>query len=160
MRVAAIVAAYATAFFLGEQMVPFLRPMVNIPDIVLSALAGAILAILVYAIIAGLGSVLFKRTAQQSSGSVRLLYGLSGAFVGLLFGAFFIWLLLIGIRSIGSIAEAQVQAKPARESLRAPSRPAADDRAPSSPGLDPDSLTLALARLKNSVELGTGGRLD
>ncbi len=88
---------------------------------------------------------------------MRLVYGLSGAFVGLLFGAFFIWLLLIGIRSIGSIAEAQVQAKPARDSLRAASNPATDDRAPSAPGLDPDSITRLLARLKNSVELGTAG---
>ncbi|HEV2842549.1 MAG TPA: CvpA family protein [Chthoniobacterales bacterium] len=157
VRVAAIIAAYATAFFCGDRVVPLLRPLVTMPDIVLSAVAGAILAILVYASIAGLGSVLFKRTAQQSSGAVRLLYGLSGAFVGLLFGAFFIWLLLIGIRSVGSIAEAQVQAKPARDSIRAASNPASDDRAPASPALDADSLTLLLARLKNSVELGTTG---
>lgn len=163
VRVAAIVAAYATAFFLGDRMVPLLRPMVNVPDIVLSALAGAILALLVYATIAGLGSVLFKRTAQQSSGAVRLLYGLSGAFVGLLFGAFFIWLLLIGIRSVGSIAEAQVQARPARDSLKAASNPdrrySSDDRTPSPPAFDADSVTLLLARLKNSVELGTTGGL-
>jgi uncharacterized membrane protein required for colicin V production len=163
VRVAAIVAAYATAFFLGDYMVPLLRPMVSVPDIVLSALAGAVLALLVYATIAGLGSVLFKRTAQQSSGAVRLVYGLSGAFVGLLFGAFFIWLLLIGIRSVGSIAEAQVQAKPARDNIEAATdstRPySADDRAPSVPVFDADSVTLLLARLKNSVELGTAGGL-
>jgi len=159
VRVAAIIAAYAAAFFGGDQLVPLLRPMVTAPDIVLSAVAGAILALLVYATIAGLGAVLFKRTSQQSAGGVRLLYGLSGAFVGLLFGGFFIWLLLIGIRSIGSIAEAQVQAKPARDSLRAPSNPASDPRAPSSLALDPDSLTRMLARLKNSVELGTAGGL-
>ena len=119
-------------------------------------MAGAVLAILVYAIIAGLGSVLFKRTAQQSAGAVRLVYGLSGALVGLLFGAFFIWLLLIGIRSIGSIAEAQVQAKPAGkdQSCRAIRRQMIG--APST-GLDPDSLTLLLARLKNSVEMGAVG---
>ena len=44
VRVAAIAAAYATAFFCGGWVVPFLRPMVTMPDIVLSALAGAILA--------------------------------------------------------------------------------------------------------------------
>lgn len=161
VRVAAIIAAYATAFFAGDQLVPLLRPMVTMPDIVLSALAGAILAILVYAVIAGLGSVLFKRTAQQSAGAVRLVYGLSGAFVGLLFGAFFIWLLLIGIRSIGSIAEAQVQAKSVTN---------ADNLGPNlnrrylpghgptpRPTLDANSLAPLLARLKNSVELGTAG---
>ena len=128
------------------------------PDIVISALAGAILAVVVYGIIAGLGSVLFKRTAQQSSGPVRLVYGLSGAFVGLLFGAFFIWLILVGIRSIGSIAEAQVQAKPANaEDSRRESDPLRKIMALPSPTLDADSFTTLLARLKNSVELGTAG---
>lgn len=162
VRVAAIVAAYATAFFCGDQLVPLLRPIVSVPDFVLSAVAGAILAILVYALIAGLGSVLFKRTAQQSSGSVRLLYGLSGAFVGLLFGAFFIWLLLIGIRSIGSIAEAQVKAKSVTNADAGPNptRRYLPGHGPSPrPTLDADSLAPLLARLKNSVELGTTGGL-
>jgi membrane protein required for colicin V production len=163
VRVAAIVAAYATAFFCGDQVVPLLRPIISVPDFVLSAVAGAILALLVYALIAGLGSVLFKRTAQQSSGSVRLLYGLSGAFVGLLFGAFFIWLLLIGIRSIGSIAEAQVQAKSvtnADDLYEKPARRYLPGHGPSPrPTLDADSLAPLLARLKNSVELGTTGGL-
>ena len=161
VRVAAVILAYATAFFCGNLIVPLVRPLVSMPDIVLSALAGAILALLVYATVAGLGSILFKRTAQQSSGAVRLLYGMTGAFVGLLFGAFFIWLLLIGIRSLGSIAEAQVQAHPARNIDVNENNPArrysSADRAPTAPRLDPDSLALLLARLKNSVELGTAG---
>lgn len=161
VRVAAIIAAYAAAFFGGNQLVPLLRPVVTAPDIVLSAVAGAILALLVYATIAGLGAVLFKRTAQQSAGAVRLLYGLSGAFVGLLFGAFFIWLLLIGIRSIGSIAEAQVQAKSVTNADDVgpnPTRRYLPGHGPSPrPTLDSNSLAPMLARLKNSVELGTAG---
>ena len=157
VRVAAVILAYATAFFCGNLIVPLVRPLVNMPDIVLSALAGAILALLVYATVAGLGSILFKRTAQQSSGSVRLLYGVTGAFVGLLFGAFFMWLLLIGIRSLGSIAEAQVQARPGRVSDSSIRPPSSSGGAPSAPRLDPDSLALLLARLKNSVELGSTG---
>ena len=74
MRVAAIIAAYAGAFFCGSMTVPLLRPIVKMPDIILSALGGAILAFLVYALVASLGSILFKRTAQQSSGAVRLVY--------------------------------------------------------------------------------------
>lgn len=159
VRVAAVIAAYAAAFFFGSLIVPLVRPLVSMPDIVLSALAGAVLALLVYVTVAGLGSILFKRTAQQSSGAVRLLYGLSGAFVGLLFGAFFIWLLLIGIRSVGSIAEAQVQARPLRDSDNSARRYSSADRPSSAPRLDPDSLALLLARLKNSVELGTTGEV-
>ena len=158
MRVAAVVAAYAAAYFGGDLLVPLLRSSLKMPDIVISALAGAILAVTVYGIIATLGTILFKRTAQQSSGMVRLVYGSSGALIGICFGAFFIWLVLVGIRLAGSIAEAQVEAQAKGGNLRAlpaDSRPPLD--ASLKPSFDANSLMRVLARLKNSVELGTVG---
>lgn len=158
MRVAAVLAAYAAAFFGGNMVVPLLRPVVKMPDLILSALGGAILALLVYAIVASLGSILFKRTAQHSSGLVRLAYGLTGALVGIFFGAFFIWLVLVGIRSVGSIADAQVQARPkGRNSSGLSAQSRRPDEAPPAPNFDADSLMTLLARLKNSVELGAVG---
>jgi uncharacterized membrane protein required for colicin V production len=160
-RVAAVAAGYAAAYFGGDMLVPLLRSFLKMPDIVISALGGAILAVAVYGIIASLGTILFKRTAQQSSGMVRLVYGLSGAVLGIGFGAFVIWLVLIGIRSVGSIAEAQVQMRTKSEAnrnargLSAQSR--LSDAPPPRPGLDSDSLMTLLARLKNSVELGAVG---
>ena len=71
MRVAAVVAAYAAAIFAGNLLVPPLRSFLKMPDIVVSAVAGAVLAFVVYAIIASLGTILFKRTAQQNSGVGR-----------------------------------------------------------------------------------------
>ena len=73
---------------------------------------GAIVALVVYGLIASLGSILFKRTAQHGSATVRLVYGLSGALTGIVFGLFFLWLILVGIRSVGAVADAQVQAHP------------------------------------------------
>ena len=146
----AVVAAYATAYFGRDLLVPFLRSYLQLPDVVISALGGAILAVAVYGIIASLGTLLFKRTAQQDSGTMRLVYGLSGALLGLCFGAFFIWLILVGVRSIGSIAEAQVQARPKQEH-------SVSSAEPSLANLNTDSVTTALARLKNSVELGPVG---
>jgi colicin V production protein len=161
VRVAAVIAGYAAAFFGGSIVVPLLRPLLTVPDIVLSALGGAILALLVYAVVASLGRVLFKRTAQHSSSLVRFAYGLSGALVGLFFGAFVIWLVLVGIRSVGSIADAQVQARPKTDVRKNPSGPSAQSRLPddASPrtDFDADSLMTLLARLKNSVELGPVG---
>jgi colicin V production protein len=161
VRVAAVAAGYATAYFGGDMLVPLLRSSVKMPDIVISALGGAILAVTVYGIIASLGAILFKRTAQQSSRMVRLVYGLSGALVGLCFGAFFIWLVLLGVRSVGSIADAQVYARPKPEMSRNPSRLSAQsalpERTPSVANFDIDSVTTLLARLKNSVEMGPVG---
>jgi len=147
MRVAAVVAAYAAAYFGGGLLVPLLRSSLKMPDIIISVLAGMILAVTVYAVIASLGTILFKRTAQQSTGMVRLIYGLSGALIGICFGAFFIWLLLVGIRTAGSIADAQVQAQ------------SSQPRASPEPNLDADSLMRLVARLKNSVELGPAGEV-
>lgn len=148
MRVVAIVAAYAAAYFGGDMVVPFLRSAINLPDMVISAIAGAILAVAIYGVISSLGSILFKRTAQQPPGARRTVYGLSGALLGICFGTFFIWLILIGIRSVGSLAEAQAHAK-----VEAPKQSANDD------SLNVGSLTTALARLKNSVELGSLGQV-
>jgi hypothetical protein len=157
MRGAAVIAAYAAAYFGGNLIRPLLRPVLNWPDFIVSMIGGALLAIVVYGVIASLGSLLFKRTAQHPSGGVRLIYGLSGALTGIVFGLFFIWLILVGIRSVGSIADAQVQARPPVEKNPLPS--SRDEKHRSLENFDADSLTAFLARLKNSVELGKFGDL-
>lgn len=162
MRGAGIIAAYAAAWFGGGLLVPLLRPILNWPDFVISMIGGAILAMIVYGVISSLGTILFKRTAQQSSGTVRLVFGLSGALVGLCFGAFFLWLILVGIRSVGSIAEAQVEARPQVDGSRGPSPRTANpplEEPPPLRNLDADSMAVFVARLKNSVELGAVGNV-
>jgi hypothetical protein len=155
MRGAAVIAGYAAAHFGGNLMLPLLRPILKWPDFIVSMIGGALLALVVYGVIASLGSLLFKRTAQHPSGSVRLIYGFSGALTGIVFGLFFIWLILVGIRSVGSIADAQVQAQPRVERHSAP--PQRDEKSFPLENMDADSLTAFLARLKNSVELGKLG---
>src|SRR3954451_20021995 len=152
MRGAAVIAAYAAGYFGGHLMLPLLRPILSWPDFILSMIGGAILALVVYGVIASLGSILFKRTAQHPSGSVRLLYGFSGALTGIVFGLFFVWMILVGIRSVGAIADAQVQAHPRAEIK--PAASAHEEKPLSLENFDADSLTSFLARLKNSVELG------
>jgi hypothetical protein len=117
-------------------------------------IGGSLLALIVYGVIGSLGTILFKRTAQHSSGTVRLVYGLSGAATGIVFGLFFIWLILVGIRSVGAIADAQVQARPRSEP---PATKPSGERPLTLENFDADALTSFLARLKNSVELGSVG---
>jgi hypothetical protein len=153
MRGAAIICAYAAAYFGGQILVPLLQPILKWPDFILSMIGGAILALVIYGLIASLGSILFKRTAQHGSGTVRLVYGFSGALTGIVFGLFFIWLILVGIRSVGSIADAQAEARPQQDAPVSPRR----DRPDAVQNFDADSVTAFLARLKNSVELGKLG---
>jgi len=161
VRVVAVAAAYASAIFGGPWLLPLVRPFVKVPDIVISVVVGAVLALLVYCAIVTIGSILFKRTGQQRSGILRLLYGLSGALVGLFFGLLTIWLTVVAVRSLGAIANAQLHAQAAQESARkqqiAPRRIYPDRRLPADAEPRFQPLVASLAKLKNSIELGTIG---
>lgn len=163
MRVIAIVAAYGAAYFGGKLLVPVVRPLLKIPDVCLSILCSAALALLVYTVITGIGTIVFKRTRQQTSAIIRFLYGFTGAVIGLFFGAFLVWLVIVGVRSIGAVADAQVHEQAATGKAATPTRNlhAIDVRRGllSAPSEVPPSLMTTLARLKNSLEMGTVGDL-
>ena len=161
MRLIAIVAAYAAAYFGGQLLVPIARPLVKIPDIVLSILCGALLALIVYFVITTIGTIVFKRTRQQGSTFVRFFYGLTGAVIGLFMGAFLVWLVVIGVRSIGAVADAQVREQGSSSATPERSLHAVDVRRGLFSGSDDasPSLMATLARLKNSLEMGTVGNL-
>ena len=156
MRAVAVVAAYLTAIFAGRMLLPILRPFLKLPDIVISLVAGAILAFVVYFVISAIGTVLFKRTGQQSVGTVRLCYGICGAFAGIFFGLFSVWLVVIAIRSLGSVADAQVKVQAAAKS-NSGSQPARRFANSQQPHEAP--FVNSLAKLKNSIELGPLGEL-
>jgi hypothetical protein len=159
-RLVALIAAYFVAFFGGKFALPIVRPFFKMPDPLLSILVGAVLALLVYAIINGLGAIWFKRTRQHDSFLVRFLCGSAGAVLGFFFGAFLIWLLVVGVRSVGAVADARVRGQ---EDMSALPQPGAlhvvDVRrrlfSESSQELPP--LATSLARLKNSLEMGVIG---
>jgi len=162
-RLAALIAAYFAAFFGGTFIVPLARPFVNLPDRVVSIVAGAALALIIYAIIYGLGSALFKRTKQYDSATARVVCGLGGAVVGLFFGSFLVWVIIVGVRSLGTIADARVRQQSANQAATAPERTlhAVDVRRRLAGELPPEdsSVMVSLARLKNSLELGSVGDL-
>jgi hypothetical protein len=160
VRVAALAAAYAAAVFGGRLLVPIARPFLKMPDIVLSILAGAVLALVIYAFVTSMGMVLFKRTGQQNSKLVQLIYGFAGAVVGLFFGAFILWTIVASVRAVGAVADAQIRSQASSPeagqsaTLRAL---AVRRRFFSEPNTGSTALATSLARLKNSLELGPLG---
>ena len=159
-RLAALIAAYFAAFFGGKFMAPIVRPFFKMPDALLSIVAGAVLALMVYAIINGLGALWFKRTRQHGSFLVRFLYGSAGAVLGLFFGAFLIWLLVVGVRSVGAVADARVHAQEDVNALPQPRALHVVDvrrRVFSESSEESSPLMTSLARLKNSLEMGLIG---
>ena len=160
IRLVALVTAYAAAFFGGKLFVPLVRPLFKMPDLVLSALGGAALAFVVYATLSGIGAILFKRTGEQDSRIVQLIYGISGAVVGLFFGVFALWLIVVSVRAVGAVADAQVRNRSATldtspdatsHALEVRRRFLGDENEQSG------SFAVSLARLKNSLELGRLG---
>src|SRR5438046_9460598 len=64
-RLGALVAAYFAAYFGGKFLAPLLGMVFTMPDALLSVLAGAMFALLVYAVISGIASALFRPTDQH-----------------------------------------------------------------------------------------------
>ncbi len=77
-RLIALGAAYGAVFLGGSLCVPMARSFFKMPDPVLSILCGAMLALTAYALVSGIGAILFKRTSQQESGLLYLIYGFAG----------------------------------------------------------------------------------
>jgi len=160
-RLVALIAAYFAAFFGGKFAVPIVRPFFKMPDALLSILAGAVLALMVYAIINGLGAIWLKRTRQHDSFLVRFLYGSAGAVLGFCFGAFLIWLLVVGVRSVGAVADARVRGQKNDVATLPQSRALhvidVRPRPLSEPIEELPPLLTSLARLRNSLEMGVIG---
>ena len=104
--------------------------------------------------------MLFKRTSEQDSRIVQLIYGISGAIVGLFFGLFALWLIVVSVRAVGAVADAQVRARSTNvhtdpdatsHALEVRRRFLGDGSEQSAP------FAVSLARLKNSLELGRLG---
>jgi hypothetical protein len=160
MRLAALVAAYAAAFLGGRLLLPIARPVLKMPDFVLSALGGATLAFVAYAVVSSMGAILFKRTGEQDSRIAKLVYGFAGAIVGLFFGFFALWLIVVSIRAVGAVADAQVRSRSAivHASRDATSHALEVRRRFLGDGNEQSAaLPASLARLKNSLELGALG---
>jgi hypothetical protein len=161
-RLAGLMVAYAAAFFGGRLLVPIFRPLFKMPDFVLSALGGATLAFIAYAALSSTGTILFKRTGEQDSRIVQLIYGFAGAIIGLFFGLFALWLIVVSVRAVGAVAAAQVRGRsatvhpdldPTSHALEIRRRFLGDRNEQSA------AFAASLARLKNSLEFGAFGNV-
>lgn len=102
------------------------------------AFVGSAVTLVVLGLALFLGAILFKRTGQQPSSLIRLLYGLGGAFFGLLTGLVLLWGGITIIRTFGVVAQTAIG-----------NRRAADAPA----------IAKILVTLKDSLELGSPGKI-
>ena len=85
----------------------------------------------------GAGGSACWRTRDQDFASVRLVFGVGGAAVAVVYALLQIWVIVIGIRILGRIAQDQLAAQSSRNAASS-------------------GLVVGLARLKNSLELSPG----
>ena len=149
--VVAIVVAYVAAIFGGRLLVPWLRPLA-LPDPLLAAIGGALCGVVTFAFVTLASALLFKKTSQQTVAMVRLGYGAFGALIGALFGVFLVWIAVLGIRVLGSFAEADVAVSGAHR-RNGDSRFRAETRSAHPPA----SGVRQIAEMKRLLEQGTTG---
>ena len=145
----ALVCGYLCAIFGGRVLAPILF-FAGVPGGVSGIAGGAILGLLVYFTLSILGTILFKKTSQQSVGVVRFGYGFAGAFIGGLMGLFVVWIAVLGIRLLGTVAKTQIEASRQPQTASRGKLPA---KAPQPPGF----IVRGLAGIKDSLEQGTTG---
>ena len=154
ISLAALAGAYLAGIFGGRFAVPILRPVLGFPEPVLILLGGALLGLAVYLSVSLIGAILFKKTAEQRVGVVRLGYGFSGAAVGAVFGLFLVWIAVLAIRLLGSVAETQIAVAKNPRITDQRTTPTPTPRAmPSS------QIIHGLAHMKRSLEHGTAGAM-
>jgi hypothetical protein len=133
----ALIAAYVVALRAGSLAAPLFRPF-GFPDLVTALLAGSLLAACTYIVLTSVARIIFSKTAEQNVHFLRLTYGAGGALIGVLFGAVVVWIAVLGIRLLGTVAEAEAGTNPLA--------------ATSSSG-----IVSNLAQVKQSLEFGPAG---
>ncbi|MEO7318854.1 MAG: CvpA family protein [Chthoniobacteraceae bacterium] len=145
----ALASGYLCAIFGGRFLAPILF-LLGVPSGLASLVGGAILGLTVYFAMSIAGAILFKKTSQQSVGVVRVGYGLAGGVIGGLMGLFVVWIAVLGIRLLGTVAKTQIEAF--RQPVAGHSK-----RPPKTAAKAPGSFVRGLARIKESLETGATG---
>jgi len=115
----------------------FLYQNAWLPASTSALILGVAVWLFAYNLLVFVGGIIFKRTRDQDFAIVRLVFGMGGAAVAVVYALLQIWVIVIGIRILGRIAEDQIAAQSSRTAVSS-------------------GLVVELARLKNSLELGSG----
>jgi hypothetical protein len=110
------------------------------PPLLAPAIAGLMVALIIYGLISLLAGLLFK-TTENHSGVIRWGFGVGGALCGVIYGLLLLWGGITLIRSLGALGELRmIQAQHEGRSIAT------------------EKQALFLARLRASLELGVTGR--
>jgi len=148
MSLIAVVAAYAVGFYGSKAIGPLFKSL-GYPDKINQVLGGASLGLLIFTIVVVTSQVLFKRTDQQASNKLKIVYGSLGALLGITLGLFSIVLAWEAALLMGYVAEGQVTVIAERKK--------ADLSKKNAHEINP--VVQGLADLKKAFKEGSSGKL-
>lgn len=154
VNVLALVIAYSVGYNGSETFGPLLHQYIDLPERVLAVVGSALVGYVIYVVLSMAGMLIFKKTSQQNEGLLRLGYGVSGAMVGAAYGLFLVWIAILAIRLLGTVAESRIAIA---KSARAAAERAAPTPTPAPAPSAPSAVMFGLAHLKQALEQGPAG---
>ena len=133
----AFLGATAVVVLVAPAVSAYIQLGTQLPASISSLLLALALWLFAYNLLVLVGRIIFKRTRDQDFAIVRLGFGLAGAAIAVVYALLQIWVVVIGIRILGRVAEDQLVLQSSRNSA-------------------PSGLVVGLARMRNSLELGPG----
>lgn len=169
VSLAALGLGIAAGWFGGGAMVPLLRGFLSMPDFLLRGIGSATLCLVIILVVEVLGMIFCGKTEEQKTPERRRLYAWTGVLLGFVNGCLVVLLALAGLNLLGAVANAKLVAElnALNQSIAANPPPPRDPNAPpretdklQGPTVVTttvgDPLTVFLARLGNSLNLGVG----
>jgi len=144
VSIVAVIAASVAGIWGGGLLAPVVKQL-GLPQFASVAVGSTLLGLVVYFAIRIAGTVLFKKTSQQSVSAVRWGYGIGGAILGAAYGCFTVFILFIAIRLLGTVAEADVQTARTQPRVIGVERP------------EPGPILTSLAAIKHTLDTSIVG---
>jgi len=156
LSILALASAYIIGYFGGTNLAVLLHRYVHLPQNALAVICAGGLGLVVYVCISLIGVLAFQKTAQQKGERMRLGYGISGSVCGALYGVFLVWITVLAIRLLGSVAEAEMAINHGAH----PSDSGGAHTGKATPAPTPaPAVVRQLAQMKQSLEQGPAGSL-
>jgi hypothetical protein len=117
-----LICGCVAGYFGGGYVAPLLWSL-GFPKTILELLGQVIVGLTVYLVIVICAAIFLKKTAQQSFGPLRWVFGFGGAAIALATGLLFVGTALVGIRLYGTILQPTAEARPDARTARANALP-------------------------------------
>ena len=139
VNLCALALAYGGAILAGRLATPLLHPL-GYPDLIVSVVAGSVVGAVIYHSLKCTAGMLVRRTDEHSLSLLRLGCGAGGSVLGFVGALMTVWLSVLAIRCLGTVAQAEVTLASSPQAHR--------------DGVTASPMAVELAQMKQSLSTG------